>query len=142
MMSRDRDDLDAKRRQVLERIADAILDDKSSHKKLKQILDTMLEFKRLKAEGQDVRLCDGGLILIPGRGDEKHDAAASSVTSKKAVQLATKTYVKLIGVLVASLMGWFVLSGYCELNNSLSAAQVPPRYFVDVYDYCRLCDDE
>ena len=141
-MSRDRNYLDAKRRKVLEKVADAILNDKSSHKKLEQILDTTLQFQRLRAQGQDVKLC-GNLILIPGRAEGKREGVVQSARSKGAVQLAMKTYVKCVGILVAGLASCFLLADYSDLLEAeLSAAQLPPTYVEEIY--CRAtqgCED-
>jgi|RhiMetdeSRZDD1v2_1073273.scaffolds.fasta_scaffold253483_3 hypothetical protein len=142
-MSRDRNYLDAKRRKVLEKVADAILHDKSSHRKLEQILDTTLQFQRLRAQGLDVKVCDGGLILIPGRAEGKSEGMVQSARSKGAVQLAMKTYVKCVGILVAGLASCFLLADYSDLLEAeLSAAQLPPTYVEEIY--CRAtqgCED-
>ena len=141
-MSRDRDHLDAKRRAVLKKIADVILNDKSSHKKLRQILDTTTQFRRLRAKGQDVKLC-GGLILIPGKAEGKSKEGARLARSRRAVQLARKTYVRCVGILVAGLAACFFLVDYSDLLEAeLSAAQLPPTYVEEIY--CRAtqgCED-
>jgi hypothetical protein len=138
-MSRDRNELDTKRREVLEKIADAILNDKSSHRKLREILDRTMEFQRLRAQGQDVKLC-GNLILIPGRAQERSEGGDQSAKSRGVVQLARKTYVKCIGILVAGLAGCFLLADYSDLlEPQLSAAQLPPTYLEEIY--CRATQD-
>jgi hypothetical protein len=141
-MSRDRNDLNTKRRAILEKIADAILNDKSSHSKLREILDRTMEFQRLRAQGQNVEL-RGNLILITGRTEEKSERRPQPAKSRGAVQFARKTYIKCVGILVAGLAGCFLFADYSDLlEPQLSAAQLPPTYVEEIY--CRAtqgCED-
>ena len=116
-----KNDLDAKREALVETIVQLLLSDISCGRKLRQVLDTTKQFKKLRAEGHEVKVCAGGLLRITG-GEKKSMPTAT----RKRKQFC-------VGALVAGLIGCFFLSGYSEVLER-SALASPRPAILDLFD--------